>query len=163
LIDGTVFVAGGWSLGCPGTQDAVAIFKPTSSNFSPSVNLEEGRAEHTATLLNDGRVLITGGNYTDFCNYGGYTFDSALVFDPTNSSYSPELPMREARTGHSATLLTDGKVLVAGSLAELFDPSNSTFVITGDPNASRGNRRATRLSDGRVLFTGTASVAEIYE
>jgi hypothetical protein len=86
-----------------------------------------------------------------------------VVFDPATSSFSSEKAMREPRSGHSATLLADGKVLVVGSAAELFDPATSSFAITGDPNVPRGDRRATRLSDGRVLFTGSASVAEVYE
>lgn len=163
LLDGTVLVAGGFD-GC-GTQTGVAIFDPASNSFSPGVSLAANRAEHTATTLNDGRVLISGGSQgIDWCAWGVSTLDTAVVFDPATSSYSPELVMREPRSGHSATLLTDGKVLVVGSTAELFDPANSSFAITGDPNyVLRGDRRATRLSDGRVLFTGSTSVAEIYE
>jgi hypothetical protein len=163
LLDGTVLVAGGWGNGCPGTQTAVAIFDPASNSFSPGVNLAAARAEHTATTLNDGRVLITGGYFGDSCNMYGGSYDTAVVFDPATSSYSPEQRMREPRAGHSATLLADGKVLVVGSTAELFDPATSSFALTGDPNVLRSDRRAVRLADGRVLFTGSKSVAEIYE
>ena len=99
------------------------------------------------------RVLITGGTFDDICNLDGLIYDTAVVFDPATSSYSPEKKMREPRYGHSATLLLDGKVLVVGSTAELFDPATSSFVITGDPNVARPDRRATRLADGRVLQT----------
>jgi hypothetical protein len=114
--------------------------------------------------------LITGGE--DPCAVFGTPtglvgqvtiYDTAVAFDPATSSFSPELKMREPRSGHSATLLTNGKVLVVGSTAELFDPATSTFVLTGDPNVPGGERRATRLSDGRVLLTGSTAVAEIYE
>ena len=163
LLDGTVLTVGGWGVACPGTETAVATFDPASNHFSPGVNLSQGRAGHTATTLNDGRVLITGGDYMDVCNFQGFTFDTGFIFDPATSTYSPDLLMREKRTGHSATLLANGQVLVVGSLAELFDTAASTFVITGDPSVPHANRRATRLSDGRVLFTGSTSVAEIYE
>ena len=163
LPEGTVLVTGGWSVGCPGTQATVAIFEPGGNRFSPVVSLAAARAEHTATTLNDGRVLITGGYFWDWCNLDGGPYDTAVVFDPAASSFSSEQKMREPRSGHSATLLADGKVLVVGSSAELFDPATSSFAITGDPNVSRGDRRATRLSDGRVLFTGSTSVAEVYE
>jgi hypothetical protein len=155
-------MAGGFNNDCPGTQTAIAMFDPDSKSFIPSVDLPEARAEHTATLLNDGRVLITGGNFVDFCNFSSNPLDTAVVFDPATSSYSLGVMMSEPRAQHSATLLADGKVLVVGSTAELFDPATSSFSITGDPNAFGDDRRATRLSDGRVLFI-SSWVAEIYE
>jgi hypothetical protein len=162
LLDGTVLVAGGFGNSCPGRGAGVAIFDPASNSFRAGVSLPTRRAEHTATTLNDGRVLITGGG--DPCDFlGGSISSTAVVFDPATSSYSSEEAMREPRSGHSATLLADGKVLVVGSTADLFDPVTSSFAITGDPNVPRGDRRATRLADGRVLFTGSTSLAEIYE
>lgn len=168
LLNGDVFMAGGAVGACPAVQTTVAIYHPDSNTFSPGVNLPEPRVLHTATTLNDGRVLITGGTY-DYCVWDTPTwdvaYDTAVIFDPATSSYTPEQLMRERRWGHSATLLTDGKVLVVGATAELFDPATSSFVITGDPSAPSldGFRTATRLSDGRVLFVGSTSLAEIYE
>ena len=162
LLDGTVLVAGGYGGACPDPQDRTAIFNPASNSFSPGVSLPGGRAQHTATTLDDGRVLITGGAFNDYCESGS-VYDTAITFDPATSAYSSEKKMREPRSGHSATLLLDGKVLVVSSLAELFDPTTSSFAITGDPNVARADRRATRLADGRVLFTGSTAVAEIYE
>jgi len=162
LLDGTVLMAGGYDNDCPGTQTASAIFDPNSKSFSPSIELPTARAEHTATRLNDGRLLITGGNFVDFCNFGSSPHDTAVVFAPATSSYSPEIRMSEPRARHSATLLADGKVLVVGSTAELFDPGASSFSITGDPNAFGNDRRSIRLSDGRVLFI-SSWVSEIYE
>jgi len=163
LLDGTILVTGGYDNDCPGTQAAVAAFDPAGNSFSPGVNLAVPRAEHTATTLNDGRVLIAGGYFQDWCNLSGGPYDTAVLFDPASSSYSAEQKMREPRSGHSATLLTDGNVLLVGSTAELFDPATSSFAITGDPNVPGGGRRATRLSNGRVLFTGSTAVAEVYE
>jgi hypothetical protein len=171
LLNGKVLVAGGSNDGCPGAQTAVSIFHPDSNSFSPGVSLPKPRVLHTATTLNDGRVLISGGIY-DYCVLYGtgepvseVAYDTAVVFDPATSSYSPEQVMRERRWGHTATLLVDGKVLVVGSTAELFDPATSSFAITGDPYVTNvdGLRTATRLTDGRVLFVGGNSVAEIYE
>jgi hypothetical protein len=163
LLDGTVLMAGGYDDGCPGTQSGVSIFDPASNSFSLGPSLAKARAEHTATTLNDGRVLISGGTSADSCNFASRDYDTAVVFDPSSHAFSSELTMREARTGHSATLLKNGKVLVVGATAELFDPATSTFSITGDPNVPESGRRATRLSDGRVLFTGSSAVAEVYE
>ncbi|MGH9794063.1 MAG: Kelch repeat-containing protein [Candidatus Acidiferrales bacterium] len=180
LLDGTVLVAGGWGSNvitgstCPGAGTGIATFGPASNTFSAGPNLASPRAGHTATTLNDGRVLITGG--VDPCDFSGFPAASAtaVVFDPATSSFSSEKFMREQRSGHSATLLADGKVLVVGSTAELFDPATGSFAITGDPIVPSGGstvspfvpsggRRATRLSDGRVLFVGSGSTAEIYE
>ena len=130
---------------------------------SPSPNLASPRAQHTGTTLSDGRVLITGG--MNPCDFAGVraAYATAVVFDPVTASYSPEKFMHEPRSRHSATLLTDGTVLVVGSMAELFDPATGSFAVTGDPNLPGDGKRATRLSDGRVLFVGAGSAAEVYE
>jgi hypothetical protein len=164
LLNGTVLVVGGDGNTCPGAGIGIATFDPASNTFSAGPNLASPRAGHTATTLNDGRVLIAGG--VDPCDFSGFpaAYITAVVFDPATQSYSSEKVMREPRSGHSATLLADGKVLVVGSMAELFDPATGSFVITGDPNVPiSGGGRATRLSDGRVLFIGSGSAAEIYE
>jgi N-acetylneuraminic acid mutarotase len=163
LLNGTVLVVGGDGNSCPNGAPGVALFDPASISFNASVSLPERRAKHTATTLTDGRVLITGG--VDPCDSSGFpaAYATAVVFDPATMSYSSEKFMRELRSGHSATLLADGKVLVVGSTAELFEPATGSFAITGDPNVPGGGRRATRLSNGRVLFVGSGSIAEIYE
>jgi len=168
LLNGDVFMAGGAVGNCPAVQTTVAIFHSDNSSISPGVNLPQPRVLHTATTLDDGRVLITGGTY-DYCVWDtpsrDVAYDTAVIFNPATSTYSPGLLMRERRWGHTATLLNDGKVLVVGATAELFDPATSSLVITGDPNAPslNGFRTATRLSDGRVLIVGSTSPAEIYE
>ena len=159
LLDGRALIIGGTANTCPVNQHVVT-FDPASNSFSTGVSLPKDRAGHTATILNDGRVLITGG--ADPCDVSGTRLDTAVVFDPSTTTFSPEMIMSERRSGHSATLLADGKVLIVGETAELFDPATFTFAITGDPNVL-WVRRATRLADGRVLLTGFFEVAEIYE
>jgi hypothetical protein len=164
LLNGTVLVVGGESFSCPGAGTGIAIFDPASNTFTAGPNLASPRAQHTATTLNDGRVLITGGVDPCDSSISPAAYATAVVFDPATSTFSSEKFMREPRSGHSAILLADGKVLVVGSMAELFDPATGSFAITGDPNVSRdGGGRATRLADGRVLFIGSGSLAEIYE
>jgi len=160
LLDGTVLAAGGEGNSCPDGTLGLAIFDLASKSFSAGMSLPKRRAGHSATTVNGGRVLFTGGE--DPCDRKTL-YDTAVVFDPATSSFSPENVMREPRVRHSATLLLDGKVLVVGSTAELFDSATSSFALTGDPNVRRADRRATRLADGRVLFTGSTAVAEIYE
>jgi hypothetical protein len=79
--------------------------------------------------------------------------------------------MSAARTFHTATLLGNGKVLIAGGAsAELFDPATGDFVPTGNMTTPRSSHTATVLGDGRVLVTGgigtsgvTLATAELYQ
>jgi hypothetical protein len=112
------------------------------------------RAGFTATLLNTGKVLVTG----------GYT-DTAELYDPATETFSATGSMTIARFGHTATLLNNaalpnyGKVLIAGgggvASAELYDPATGTFAATGSMTVARTGHTATRLQDGTVLVVGT--------
>jgi Galactose oxidase, central domain len=112
------------------------------------------RHGHTATLLQDGRVLVAGGGS------GGETdapTSSAETWDPATGAWSPTGSMHSARSEHSATLLQDGRVLVVGGWqadAELYDPASGTWTPTGSPGAPRRGYTATLLPDGRVLVAG---------
>jgi len=117
----------------------------------------EARQGHTATLLRDGKVLVTGGR--------GQEGTSAELYDPRSGAWTATGNMIQGRTDHTATLLRDGKVLVAGGLpsegivlasAELYDPSSGTWTATGNMVTPRDGPTATLLPDGRVLVTGGA-------
>jgi N-acetylneuraminic acid mutarotase len=87
------------------------------------------RLAHTATLLPDGRVLVSGGRA-----HGGpesADFNDAELYDPVTGTWTATANMAEARDGHTATLLADGRVLVSGgtdqlSPAEVYDPVGGT-------------------------------------
>ena len=126
--------------------------------FAATGNMGTPRSSHTATLLNNGKVLVAGGADTT-----GNEFATAELFDPTSGSFTPTGSMGTARQAHTATPLSNGKVLVMGGLdlngnglatAELFDPTSGSFAPTGRLETARGRHTATLLKDGKVLVTG---------
>jgi len=178
LNNGKVLVTGG-SAGeltgnGPPTPDTLAeaeLFDPASGTFTPTKgNMETGRVYHTATLLNDGTVLVTGG-----VDSNNAVEASAELFDPTSGTFTPTKgKMSVARYGHTATLLNNGKVLVTGgggNTAELYDPTSETFTpTTGSMETARLYHTSTLLKDGTVLVTGgvdsnnqAAATAELYD
>ena len=144
----------------------------SSGTFNPTGNLITARSEHTATLLPDGTVLVTGGaRWTlqpDPSARDCYTIDvgcllaSAELYDPVLGMFTSTGRMKTPRRMHTATALADGRILVAGgwgisgpvASAELYDPSTGTFTPTGDMMTARGGHSAILLLDGRVLIVG---------
>jgi Galactose oxidase, central domain len=102
-------VAGG-QIGDQSVADA-QLFDPVSGLFSPTGSMATPRSFHTATSLPDGRVLVTGGHQFNASNSA---VETAEVYDPGTGSFMPVGSMSVAREGHTATLLSDGRVLVAG-------------------------------------------------
>jgi hypothetical protein len=141
--------------------------------FVPTGSLNTARSGHTATLLNNGKVLVAGGEVNS-------TFlASAELYDPTTGTFTATGNMSAARVGHTTTLLNNGKVLVAGGVgnnnvlfasAELYDPATGTFTPTGSMSTARSGHTATLLNSGKVLIAGwdsstfdTLATAELYD
>lgn len=137
---------------------SVTIGPSTSSagTFTLTGDMTMARAEHTATLLLDGRVLITGGDAAG----------SAELYNPVTGTFSATGKMLVSRAKDAATLLPDGKVLIIGpdtsSGAELFDPTAGAFVSTGGMLVQQTIETATLLASGKVLVAGSAD-AELYD
>jgi hypothetical protein len=174
LADGRVLVTGG-SGEISGVNLTSAKLFQAPAAWTDAASMNNARTDHAQTLLSDGRVLVTGGRTlaTNPDGSGLYTYlSSAEIYSPASDSWTPVASMNQARALHTATLLSTGKVLVAGGLqpatlssAELYDPVLNTWTPIASMSTPRSSHAALRLSDGRVLVAGTqyGSVAnEIY-
>jgi hypothetical protein len=172
LSDGRVLVAGG--VAGPDTATA-ELYDPVTGTFRSTGSMTTPREDGIAVLLGDGRVLVVGGVPV----LPGDA--SAELYDPKTGTFSATgsmtyAPIYTINGGYpSATLLRDGRVLIAGgevhlsgpsnlgatALADLYDPKSGTFSATGPMTASRGGQTATLLDDGRVLIAGGAGDASV--
>ncbi|MFE5590314.1 kelch repeat-containing protein [Streptomyces sp. NPDC056549] len=165
LADGRVLLAGGAGAVLD-AQDGTALFDPREGAWSRGRPLATARWMHSTTLLDDGRVLVTGG-LTGPNAFPVRPLGTAEIYDPASGDWSPAGELHEARCGHSATLLSDGRVLVAGGQArrsahserslysaELFDPRIPGWTPAADMTDARSFHPAAALPDGRVLVAG---------
>jgi N-acetylneuraminic acid mutarotase len=179
LPNGKVLVAGGHAYSPYGLDihtNAAVLYDPASGTWTATGSMADLRARHTATLLPNGKVLVTGG----YSWQGSANRASAELYDPATGTWSATGNLTQPRSDHTATLLHGGKVLVAGGRnqagsdaaaesAELYDPSTGTWTPTGSLTHGRAFQTATLLASNRVLVTGgrdahgTLATAELYD
>jgi N-acetylneuraminic acid mutarotase len=165
LPNGTVLAAGGYSNGV-GAIASAELYDPVAGTWSATGSLSVARSGHTATLLNNGVVLVAAGS-ANVSDNGPNA--SAELYDPAVGAWSTTGSLSTARSDHTATLLPNGMVLVAGGIgtsvaggnvgsslssAELYDPLAAAWFTTGDLSTARTNHTATLLQNGVVLVTG---------
>jgi large repetitive protein len=200
LQDGRVLIAGG--ITATATLASAELYDPTMGKFSTTGSMNAARERQTATLLSDGRVLIAGGlppstlamtlayhprsvarGTVPVTAVGPSNLSSAELYDPKTGEFSITGSMTVGRGGQTSTILSDGRVLVAGgtgeseggdgpalSSAELYDPGTGTFSATGTMTSGREYDTATLLPNGRVLIAGgvdesgrNVTSAELYD
>lgn len=182
LPNGRVLAAGGGIT--IGDSRTAEIYDPATNAWAPTGELREPRIDHQATLLPNGKVLVAGGsegsvivsaqselhgqsaaaqiaNDSSQINY----IAAAELYDPITEQWSTTGSLIIPRSLHTLTLLTNGKVLVAGgvggfltlnrlSISELYDPAIGRWTLTASLNVGRGMHTATLLPNGKVLAAG---------
>lgn len=189
LRDGRVLVVGGQATPDDQAPRAVGLasaelYDPSTGKWTPTGSMHSSRAQHSATLLLDGRVLVEGGiclgdvakgcppRFSPDLDPSG-AVATAELYDPRTGTWSVTGSMTTPRAWHTATLLADGMVLVAGaehaddnfgwpepfargilSTTELYNPATGKWTATGSLTMSRTEQVAARLSNGKVLVAG---------
>lgn len=195
LSNGQVLVAGGsrvaspplFPQGAPGGSalDIAELYNPVSGKWTVTDNLHAARYLHTATLLANGQVLVTGGigakrpgkissDDEDLppsfkmigWNGTGNIEASAELYNPRTGTWTGTGSLPTPLFAHAASLLSNGQVLVEGgkptaesdsARAELYSPVNGVWTSTGSLHAERNAQAATLLSNGKVLVSGGAN------
>jgi len=157
LKNGTVLIAGGFDV-----NDSIhesfqlnecQIYYPNDDKWILADLLKIGRRDHTATLLNDGNVLVTG----------GFNSSSCEIFNTSTLKWKVVHSMSQNRYSHSAILLNSGKILVSGgigsdgvplSTCELYDPSTDNWQDVNPMSIPRSYHKSIKLNDSLVLFFG---------
>jgi N-acetylneuraminic acid mutarotase len=172
LPNGKVLIAGGFIHGSRTNATwSAEVYDPASGTWSTAASMASIRGFPTATTLQNGKVLVTGG-------YSGSSYHaSAEVYDPATGTWSTTAPMSSPRGYHTATLLQDGKVLVSGgsnssgyvASAEVYDPATGTWSAATTMASPRRYHAATLLQNGKVLVSGggnnsngSLAAAELY-
>ena len=171
--DGRVLAAGG-----TGQQKvpiaSAEMWDPDDGSWSAAADMGDARDSMGYVELRDGRVMVIGGSSIDERGVLIAAIAQSEIFDPGSDSWTPAAPMSEARVNHTATLLSDGRVLAAGggkqdgpysNTAEIYDPDSDSWTAAAPMSIARAFHTATLLVDGRVLVVGgrgRITLAEIY-
>ena len=158
LIAGGVFASGGGA-----DLQTTEIFDVLAGTFRPGPLMTTARSNHAAANLVDGRVILIGGNPgSGFV--GQATAEIFVPAPPPTHELVQVGSLSFPRTEASASLLLDGRVLIAGGrtghngpnlvTAEIYDPATESWTLTGNMNRARRAAPLVTLQDGRVLVVG---------
>jgi N-acetylneuraminic acid mutarotase len=166
LANGMVLVAAG--VNESNLPTSAELYDPATGSWTATSDLITARyiagenvGSHTATLLPNGKVLVAGG--LDIEDNAFNTLATAELYDPATGQWSATGSLTTSRVGQAATLLPNGKVLVAAGYgdnqsklisAELYDPATGSWSVTRSLKTARGHHTATLLANGKVLVAG---------
>lgn len=170
LADGRALVAGGFAnLSAPGRVPDLSprlgaeVYDPRAGTWGPAGDLGEPRFDHSATLLADGRVLVTGGR-------SGAGQSGAEIWDPRTGAWRPTASMATGRFAHTASRMAGGTVLVAGGCsptcqapgdsAEIFEPTSQRWRRVAPMKVARGAHTANVMANGDVMVVGGVTNGE---
>lgn len=165
LPNGDVLLAGGsadspLTTPIPVPTASAVLLKNGTGALQPTGSMSAARCGHTATVLQDGRVLIAGGQTVSESRI--LTSATAELYDPISGTFSPAGNMTVGRRSDTAIPLLNGRVLIMGSgSAEVYDPATNSFTATDNVPSSRFDFAATLLADGMVLVTGGETYYDI--
>jgi len=175
LKNGKVLVIGGLD-----TQgyilSSAELYDPITGTWTSTGSLSKSRIYHTATLLTNGQVLVSGGD-SSAGSSSIFSTETSELYDPSIGIWTNTGLLSTGRSYHTATLLTNGQVLVAGGIdknrkklssAELYNPSNKMWIATGSMINKRYGHIAVLLPSGNVFVAmnmdwGVKMTAEIYD
>jgi hypothetical protein len=182
LPNGKVLIVGGVWVGSTKLNVATyyasaELYDPATRKFTPTGSLPSPATYDVATLLRDGRVLLAlGAACKDALHCTNVSMTTGIepllkaeLYDQASGKFTQTGSLSTNRLYATATLLSDGRVLIAGGepYAELYDPGTGKFVRTGKASAIDGNITATLLASGKVLVTGEDSgghfLAQLYD
>lgn len=163
LKDGRVLIAGGIVEDGKGNEqpmNTAEIFNPETNEFTTTGNMIESHCNHTATLLENGEVLIIAGWKA------GQRSDAVEIYNPKTGEFRLAARLEKPLQAQNTVLLKNGKVLIVGGnsasndyqmQAYLYDYKTNSFEKTGKLNYGRMAFTATLLNNGNVLITGGQS------
>ncbi|CAF1048736.1 unnamed protein product [Adineta steineri] len=163
LSNGKVLVTGGLAFN---VLNSAELYDPSAGTWTNTGIMNNVRRMHTASVLSNGKVLVAGGNNGGWINY---LLNSTELYDPSTGVWTTTGSMTNARHFHTASVLSNGNVLVTGGWngnitmysAELYDPSTGTWTTTGNMNNARSGHSASLLSNGKILVAGGAGAYNI--
>jgi hypothetical protein len=163
LADGRVLVTGGQAIGTTQSLRSTEVYNPTTGTWTASGNLITGRSNHIAVRLQNGRVLVAGGVAVETQT----RLASAELYDPATGTWTATGNLAVARQQAAVVMLNDGRVLVIGgsgpnsnldplASVEMYNPATGQWATTGAMTVPRVGHSAVLMSNGRVLVAGGA-------
>lgn len=171
LPNGQVVIIGGELTRSGSTTSATTpsaeAYDSASNSWRSLAPAATSRSRHTATLLPDGRILVVGGISVSADGSLAKSVSTAEIYDPASNTWSSAGSLAQGRSGHTATLLPDGRVVIVGgesisasgsadltASSEIFDPRTGTWSPSGPLTTGREGHTATLLASGKILVVG---------